>query len=299
MSEHKDKSVPEQVLSIINEFKTQDLEIVKGYKFNQFNNIVRINLYLNQRFLENTNEDAIFWDLSSSRITHTQKNIDLDTKDLMPFAIGETNMFQVWILRVKLRKWLRESGMPILLDDLTDGVAAFGSAVWKIVKTKKLPELQEVDLKNLYFNQTAKNLKDVPVVELHFMTPLEVKRKKGWENVEELLDKPTDEVTNEFEIWEFHGETEEDKPKYVHQIGWGQGEDAIILFEEEIKQDKFPYRDFHIGKYRGRWQRIGIVERLYKLQERANAIVNQNAAATEIASLLLLRASDLCEGLNR
>ena len=52
----------------------------------------------------------------------------------MPFAIGETNMFQVWILRVKLRKWLRESGMPILLDDLTDGVAAFGSAVWKVVK---------------------------------------------------------------------------------------------------------------------------------------------------------------------
>ena len=70
----RDKSVPEQVSEIISEFKTQELEIVEGYSFNQFDNIVRINLYLNQRFLENNNPDAIFWDLSTPRITHTAKN---------------------------------------------------------------------------------------------------------------------------------------------------------------------------------------------------------------------------------
>lgn len=290
--------ISEQVGDIITSAKTEELEIVPGYSFNQQKNVQRINLYLNQRFLENVDENAIFWDLSTPRIIHTSKNIDLDTKDLMPYAIGETNMFQVWLCRVKLRKWLRESDIAELLDDLVDGVAAFGSAVWKIVKGDDGKTVEECDLRNLYFDQTAKCIDDVPVVELHYLTPLEVRSKRDvWDNVEELLKEKTGE-SNQYEVWEFWGETEEDEPAYKHCIGYGYGEKAIYLFDEEVKPEDFPYRDFHIGKYRGRWQRIGIVERLYKLQERANTLVNQNAQATQIASLLLLRATDVETGAN-
>jgi hypothetical protein len=285
-------------LDIIDKFKSEELEITKGYKFNQYNNIQRINLYLNQRFLECSNENAIFWDLSSPRITHFSKNIDLDTKDLYPYGIGETNFVQAWILRIKLRRWLRESGIASLLDDLVDGVSAFGSAVWKVVEGKTTT-IEEVDLRNLYFNQTAKRIKDVPVVELHYLTPYEIKKKDGvWENVNEVLDIETKDG-GVYEIWEFWGEVlEDDKTKLIHQIGYNFGDKAIILFDEEYKEKDYPYRDFHIGKYRGRWQRIGIVERLYKLQERANTVVNQNAQATEIASLLLLRSTDTETGAN-
>ena len=285
-------------LDIIDKFKSEELEITKGYKFNQYRNIQRINLYLNQRFLECSNENAIFWDLSSPRITHFSKNIDLDTKDLYPYGIGETNFVQAWILRIKLRRWLRESGMASLLDDLVDGVSAFGSAVWKVVEGKTTT-IEEVDLRNLYFNQTAKRIKDVPVVELHYLTPYEIKKKDGvWENVNAVLDTEPKEG-GLYEIWEFWGEVlDEDKAKLVHQIGYNFGDKAIILFDEEYKEKDYPYRDFHIGKYRGRWQRIGIVERLYKLQERANTVVNQNAQSTEIASLLLLRSTDTETGAN-
>lgn len=292
--------VSTQAQDIITRFKSDSLEIIEGYTFNQYENIKRINLYLNQRFIECSNQDAIFWDLSSSRIAHTAKNIDLDTKDLVPFGVGETNMLQAWILRVKFRKWMEDNGTATMLDDLVDGVASFGSAVWKVVPIpgKKAPELEEVDLRNLYFEQTAKTLKEVPVVEIHHMTPLEVKRKSNvWENTSEILkDEPGE--GNLYEIWEFTGETDEDEPRYVHEIGFNFGDNEVILFTEEIKEDKNPYRDFHIGKYRGRWQRIGIVERLYKLQERANTVVNQNAQATEIASLLLLRSNDSGTGNN-
>ncbi len=288
--------VSEQVQDIITRFKTESLEIVEGYNFNQYENIKRINLYLNQRFIECSNQDAIFWDLSSSRIAHTAKNIDLDTKDLVPFGVGDTNMLQAWILRVKFRKWMQENGTATMLDDLVDGVAAFGSAIWKVVPIPgvKAPELQEVDLRNIYFDQTAKSIKETPVVEIHFLTPLELRAKQAsWINgaVTNVLKEEPGEG-NVYEIWEFTGETEEDEPRYVHQFGFNFGDNEVILFEEEIKFEDNKYRDFHIGKYRGRWQRIGIVERLYKLQERANTVVNQNAQATEIASLLILRATD-------
>lgn len=290
--------VPELVLDIISRFKTQQLEIVKGYKFNQYLNVIRINLYLNQRFLENSNQRAIFWDLSTPRIIHTAKNIDIDTKDLMPYAIGTTNMFQVWITRVKLRKWLRENHLPILLDDLTDGVSAFGSCVWKICKDKNETEIEEVDLRNLYFDQTTEWIKNTNVVELHYLSPLELKHKTAWDNIDKVLnDKPTGQ-SNLYEVWEFWGEVDDNGIVYKHEIGYGYGDKAVTLYEEETTEDKFPYRDFHIGKYRGRWQRIGIVERLYKLQEQANTLVNQNAQATEIASLLLLRSTDTETGAN-
>lgn len=294
----EEKKVSSIVQDIITSFKTEDLEIVSGYRFNQYKNVIRINLYLNQRFIENTNPDAIFWDLSSHRITHTAKNIDLDTKDLMPYGVGETNFVQAWILRAKLKKWLREYGLATLLDDLTDGVAAFGSAVWKVCKTDKGTEIEEVDLRNLYFNQTAKYLKDVPVVELHYLTPYDIRKKETWDNTDKVLTEKTQEG-DVYEIWEFWGEVVEDKkPKLVHQIGYDYGDNEVILFDEEYEEKDFPYRDFHIGKYRGRWQRIGIVERLYKLQEEANKVVNLNSQSNEIASLLLLRSKDVETGAN-
>ena len=286
--------VSEQAYKIVEEFKTQSLEIVDGYIFNQYDNIKRINLYLNQRFMENSNPDSIFWDLSTSRVTHTAKNIDIDTKDLAPYGVGDTNMVQAWILRVKFRAWMEEYAMASMLDDLVDGIASFGSAIWKVVNVagRNEPELQEVDLRNVYFDQTAKRIKDTPVVELHYMSPLDIKRKTAWDGIEEVLKKEPNE-NGKYEVWEFTGETEEEKPRYVHKIGYDTGDAEVNFFEEEINIDKdFLYRDFHIGKYRGRWQRIGIVERLYKLQERANTVVNQNAQATEIASMLLLRSND-------
>lgn len=295
----ENQKVPSLVQDIITRFKGEELEITQGYKFNQYKNIQRINLYLNQRFLECSNPDAIFWDLSTSRIIHTAKNIDLDTKDLMPYGIGETNFVQAWILRAKLKKWLRESGLAQTLDDLTDGVAAFGSAVWKVIDGDKGKTIEEVDLRNLYFNQTAKNIKDVPVVELHYLTAYDIRKKaEVWDNVDAVLrNKPA--KGESYEIWEFWGEIVEDnKPKRRHQIGFEVGTKAITLFEEDYEEKDFPYKDFHIGKYRGRWQRIGVVERLFKLQERANTVVNENAQATEIASLLLLRSSDLEIGSN-
>lgn len=67
--------------------------------------------------------------------------------------------------------------MAIKLDDLVeDGIAAFGLAVWKIVKDEDgKKDVEEVDLRNWRFNQTVKYLRETPIVELHHLSPLEIK----------------------------------------------------------------------------------------------------------------------------
>lgn len=80
---------------LINE-RSNDQEFAENFYFNHENTIKRINLYLNSRFMERT--DGIFWNISSQRVSHFAKNLDLDTKDLMPYGIGETNYAQAWVL---------------------------------------------------------------------------------------------------------------------------------------------------------------------------------------------------------
>ncbi len=290
--------ISEQVRDIISSAKNNYVQITEGYKFNQLKVINRINLYINNKYQER-NDDAIFWNIINQRITHFSKNIDLDTKDLMPYGIGETNFFQAWILRKKLTKWLEDNEFAITLNDLMEGIATYGSIIWKRTKEKGKVKMEECRLSNLYFDQRAKNIKDVDVVELHYLNENELRDKSNiWKGVSEVLQdiRKNKKDSNNIEIWEFwgfHKEQDNSDPVYKHFYGYNDGENEIILWEEEKDKDKdFPYYDFHIGRYRGRWLRIGVPERLFSLQERANQLVNQNAQSTEIASLLLFKTAN-------
>ena len=282
----------------------ENLVLTNGLEFNYYDTLNRIKLYLNDQYVYNEGkDDAIFWNLSTPRIPHFVKNIDFDTKNLEPYAEKKTSFFQVWILKQKLYKWITDNGFAIKINDLLDTIASYGSAIWKVVYKDGVKELQEVDLEKVYFDQTARELKDSPFfIEEHFLTQYDLKVKKDvWKNVDTLIDsgiKVNSEGNVEddgtyYKVYERWGEVEEgDKISYKHIILGRAEENEVILFEEEVKKKDFPYYDFHIGKYRGRWLRKGIVERLFRLQVRANKLCNENAQASEIASLLLLKSRE-------
>jgi hypothetical protein len=289
---------------IVSSFKTKSLEMSKGFFFSQYDTVNLINLYINDKFRNRA--DGIFWQISTSRIGHVAKNIDLDTKELMPYGEGDMGIFESYCLRIKIRRWLDENHFAITLNDMSEGVATYGSVVWKKYKENGKTKIEETDLRNLYFNPTVKYIKDADVVEMHYLTDTEIKEKKDvWDNVDKAIkiaskttangETNNQDVIKHNEIWEYTGnvEYEDGSFEYRHYIGAGSGEDEVILLEEDFNKDTdFQYFDFHIGRYRGRWLRMGIPERLFKLQQRANTLVNENAQATSIASLLLLRTSD-------
>ncbi len=299
--------ISEVVYSEVKTAKEQSLKLADGYHFSQQDTIRRINLYINDKFLNCPDDTAIFWNLSTPRIPLYAKNIDMDSKDFMPEGVGSNNFYQAWILKVRFYKWARDNMFDITLNDLSEGIATYGSSIWKKVKVKGKVTIKEDDLRNLYFDYSVENVIDSPMVQLHYLTDAQILANKGWENKEEAIKKgikkkdgdnthKTQDIQNEkIEVWERWGEYKEnieDDPKYMHYIGTGTGDTEVILFKERATLEMFPYYDFHNGKYRGRWMRVGVVESLFKLQERCNTLVNQNAATTEISSLLLLRSTD-------
>lgn len=284
-----------KVADIKSKAENNYLEIVDGTNnlqpilFNQRETIRRINAYINNRFVER-DDDAIFWNIINHRITHFAKLISPDTKDFMPYGLGEINYWQSWALRKKVKDFFRDTSFYKTLNDLSDGLATYGSVVWKKYKENGSVKIKEVKLDNIYFRQSCECISDEDIVEIHTLSRKELWDKEGiWDNVREVLDKCGDD---EIKIWEYSGawSEDDDKPEMIHSIGYGYGDEYVKLFEEE--QTECVYEDFHIGRFRGRWLRTGVPERLFKLQERINQLVNQNAQATEISSLLLLKSAN-------
>lgn len=294
-----EKKISQLVSEIIDDCKNSSLELVSGSKeikpilFNQRDILRKIDFYINNKYTER-DDDAIFWNISNHRITHFAKLITPDTKDFYPYGIGQHNFIQAWALRKYVRKWFDDGAFYKTLNDTGEGLATYGSQVWKEYKEKGETKVKEVKLDNLYFDQSVEWIKDSNIVELHELTTHDLWEKDGiWDNVVDVF--KTDRKSHKYEVWEFTGyysENEDEKPVYKHIIGHGYGQQEIILWEEEITQDECPYIDFHLGKYRGTWLRMGVVQRLFDLQERTNTLVNQNAQSTAIASLLLLKSAN-------
>ena len=288
------KNVSERVSQIIDNCKENYLELSSNKDtkilYNQREIVTRIDYYLNSRYLDR-DDDAIFWNLSTHRKVHFAKHITPDTKDFLPYGIGMLNHWQSWCLRKKVSQWFDEERFYQTLNSVGDATATYGSSVWKRYKDGGKTKIKKVRLNNIYFDQSVEWIKDADgIVELHQLSKKQLWDKDGvWDNIREVIKK--DDKHN-YEVWEFYGYygDEDEKPEYKHIIGYGFGDDYIELWSEEVDKYDCPYEDFHIGEYQGRWLRIGVVERLFKLQERVNQLVNQNAQVSEIASLLLLKS---------
>jgi hypothetical protein len=313
--------ISEVIQSEDQKYKNETVKITDGFYFSQYRTIQRINRYINNQFWSCQDPDAVFWNISNPLIPLFAKSIDLDSKDFRVSGIGNIHEFQAFVINLKFRRWVSvdtsvndgqttDNAFGITLDDTSTGITTYGSSVWKKVEKSEGVTIEEVNLSNLRMDPTVKDLIDSPVIEFHYMSETQI-RNKWSEKADEIIEKgkeardgednQSETTVEEYEIWERWGsyrENEDDDYKYMHYIGSGYGEFEVIIFDEEIKLDKdgkpkdFPYYDFHVGKYAGRFLRIGVVERLFELQEQANTLVNQNHESNQIASLLLMRTSD-------
>lgn len=294
----QNEKIWEKVQNVVQSATNDNIQLVNADKhsqapflYNQRELVRRINFYINDRYLERDN-NAIFWNIATPRIPHFAKLLQFDTKDFLPIGEGEYNFVQAWALRVKAREWFKEEGFYQTLNDLAIGVSTYGGAVWKAVKEDDGMCLQECKLGNLYFDQSAEEIEDTDVVEMHYLSSNELIEKRTiWNNVDDVFQK--EKKDGRYEIWEYTGVLIEDnEPSYKHVIGYGYGDDYLELWTEDIDPEDCPYISFRLGKYNGRLLGIGLVERLFKLQERANELVNQNADTTRIASLLLFKSAN-------
>lgn len=161
--------ISQYISEIVGKSEKGYIEIKRGnqkpLKYNQKEILNRINLYLNDQYLER-DDNALFWNISAPRVTHFTKLISPDTKDFYPYGLGEHNFIQAWALRKFVKKWFDDNEFYKTLNDVAEGLATYGSCVWKkCIDEEGYIELEEVDLKNLYFDQAVECISDTDIVE--------------------------------------------------------------------------------------------------------------------------------------
>jgi len=293
-----------------------------GVQFDHRDTVKKINNHKAGKFHNLDDDDAIFWPLGQQRSPHFAKKLDVDTRHFRVEGYGDYNAYQAWAVNVRFRKWAKDTGFALDLDDFGDALADFGSCALKLVERKEGGyDLKEVDLLKLWFDPTIKNFKGQTKIELHELEKHTVLGKDGWDNNEkawamaEIVDQQESDkndnvnaVAEKRKFWERVGyynvahyengdlvnggyieDPVEDDWKFMHTIHAGNGDGEVVVYAEEIGEDDDIYVDLHISKYEDRWLRIGVYERLFGLQKMVNESINYNRDTQQIASLLLLR----------
>ena len=300
----------------------QEVTLSSGVTFDYRETLKKINLHKRQKFLDCSDSDAVFWGLGVQRAPHFAKKVDADTRHFMVEGYGDFNYQQAWATNIRFKKWARDTEFALDLDDFGDALTDFGSCAIKLVERQEGGyDLEEIDLMKLWFDPTIKEFRGQTKIELHELEKHKLENMKGWDNVDKAWEKAetsdnketeksdtTNQVAEKRKFYErvgwfniayykggniskgkYEESPEKDKWKFMHTIHAGTGDDEVILYSEEIKEEDDIYRDLHIGKYEDRWLRIGVYERLFEVQRLINESVNYDKQAQQISSLLLFK----------
>lgn len=291
----------------INDYKTGSIEICDGYSYSAYKLIRRILLFKNKIYptgkTDSQGNYKYWFDIISPRVDSEIKNVDFDTKDVKLISDGK-DVGNLIIANNFLQNNFQETGQAEKFNEFIERGVEWGNIAWK--KIKGGYKIMELD-KFYVLNQAAETLENSDVIEMEIMTASDLQKKIGlWEDVENLIKEAVGKKKTDFYIYERNGEISEKEynetkkkeggveNKYILTKiivgGIDKDNPGHILFCEEI--DEKPYKEYHRGRYNGRWIRVGMIEILFDIQVRANEIGNQIARGLEWAAKAIFRSSD-------
>lgn len=192
-------SIFSTIRSEVDDFIYNDIEIVPGYSFNQYQNIKRCHLYLNSQF-ESAGDfhgrAKIFFNVVKYRKEAVARFFDIDTKDIKLKPLNPKSEYATLFLEKELQHWVKKNKIDLLLNKIADQIAGYGSAV--IRKTKKGAKI--MDLRRLFLDPTVENIKDSRfIIVKHYLTAsqLREKTKDGWDSdaIERIIKRKENSLT--------------------------------------------------------------------------------------------------------
>ena len=174
------------------DFINNDIKIVDGYSFNQYQTIKKCHLYYNSRFvtgdLDSNGRKKIFLNVVKAPCKVSSRFLNFDTKNIRLISNTRNSEMATFLLEHELKNWMKKNKVAITLNRIAELSPKYGSSVIK--KTKKGADI--VDLRRLVLDPTVDTITNSRFVILeHNLTPsqLREKQKNGWENVEEVISK--------------------------------------------------------------------------------------------------------------
>jgi hypothetical protein len=306
--------------------------ISKYVEFDQYENINRIDAYLNSKHLSGPT-DSLGRDKPFFNIVVAARNIwyratDIDRKDIRIKPTNSKNEMASFLATIILQNWMRKEKFGVFLNDWGRNLASYGSAVVKFVEKegRLIPT-------NVPWNRLITDVIDFeqnPKIEVLELTEAQLRNNKSYnqdavrdlidaEETRRGLDKMSkDHKTGYYRLYEVHGEfslatlkmaqgkelNDADFDTFVQQMhvvsfvgtAKGRGRSAALQYQDFTlysgKEAKDPYMITHLIKEDGRAQSVGAVEYLFDAQWMQNHSVKAMKDQLDLASKLIFQTAD-------
>jgi hypothetical protein len=254
---------------------------------------------------------------------------DLDTKDVK--IESERGAYaQSFLLTLKNRNWMKESGFPSFLNKMGHTRAKYGGVLVKKTEHDGELDLHVLRWRDLVTDQV--HILSSPIIERHYYTPAELREKDGdgWENIDEAIEtaKKLKESTaaadsgkenktpgSYIEVFEVHGVLPKsylndkygtEEAPYGTETGYERQMHIVVIDEstakkgEETKgvrlfsgrETECPYKYLPWEEVDGRGLGVGVVEDLFEAQVWTNDSVKKKKDILELAGKIIWQTSD-------
>jgi len=315
----------ETVYDLVRSMESADISgtttISKYVKFNQRDNLEKIEAYLNSKHITGDTDaqgrEKPFFNIVTAARNITYRATDLDRKHIKIIPTKSTDEISSFLATVHLQEWMRKKAFGQFLNDWGLSLASYGSTILKFVEKgddlhcEVMPWTRMI-VDSVDFENNAK-------IEKLWMTPAQLLKKKEYDKgfVIKLLEavetrKTTDgqekDTKSDFiPIYEVHGELplayltgkkgdENEYRQQMHVISFveskEQGQEWDDFTLTSGKESKSPYMITHLIKTDGRTQSIGSVENLFESQWMQNHSTKTIKDNLDLTSKIIFQTSD-------
>lgn len=188
------KDIFKQIRDERQDFLQNEIEIVPGYNFSQYQTIKKVHLYFNGHYEKGDYEEIngvmrkkVFHNLSNWRCEIATKMIDMDVKDFILVSNKVESDWSVFLLEKELKVWLKKNEMGQILNEISRLLPVYGT----VILQKTATGAKIVDLRYLYVDQAAASLEDASYINIrHLLSHKDMRKmgKKGWEDVNQAIE---------------------------------------------------------------------------------------------------------------
>lgn len=314
------ESICEIVRQTEQNYITGSTTISKYVDFDQYENINKIEAYLNSKHVsgdkDSMDRDKPFFNIVTAAVNIWYRATDIDRKNIRIKPTKLNQRVMAFLATILLQDWMRKTGFGAFLNEWGRTLARYGSAVLKFVEKdgELIPSIVAWNRLICDSVDFESNLK----IEKLYLTAAQLRKNSSYDKAtvkalldtkqsREQLDGTTRDNKADFiEVYEVHGELplslltdkESDDDTYVQQmhvvsfVAKDEKKDDYDDFSLYSGRSEDPYLITHLIKEDGRTQAIGAVEHLFDAQWMVNHSVKAIKDQLDLASQLIFQTAD-------
>lgn len=201
-------------VGIIKSNYDKTINIVENLPFSQKDTIKQIEFYSNSRYL-NGQKDELgrekpFFQILNAICDVENSAKDIDTKDVSIKSDDGQHYTESFLMGKDVYEWMKDSNFAKTLNDMRDMHTRYGSLLAKkCIETdedgNKELEIELPEWKNVITDQA--DIMNGAIIEVHYMTPMELLKKTEWQNVDQAIEKVINEGSGKrIPVYEVRGE---------------------------------------------------------------------------------------------